>query len=476
MTPRQLTEALAKVSLSNGLRSLVGAHQQQDAHELFVLLEGAIEDELQAVLAERDSMLDSRSWGLRAASQPSLSAYPPADPQNPFRGLTAQRTSCVTCGYTEAVRHFAFDELSLTVPRASSCSLEECLAQWCQLEVVDWICHRCSLAATLSRLQGEVARLGGLPGRETEPARTYNEAAATPFDALRNQPINGHTPIAADGTSKMSASKKKRLREARRAELRVAHALDSGEHEDELELSAALQGVKMERVMSRCSTKQVMLARLPRLLAVHLNRSTYSAGSFGASKNTCRVTFPEIIDLTPFTTDGELSTKPDQPISTPRRPSPDYMHNLVDGMGSRIETQSDNSARLLYRLAAIVVHYGGHSFGHYVSYRRRPSRARRKAGAHEYDDIGDHNDSRSAWSRISDETVEACSLVDVLAQNPFLLFYERVEQEPEGASPALVIHPIPAMANLAPAAVGARSRPPARLVHRWGPRTPSVIA
>lgn len=34
-----------------------------------------------------------------------------------FDGLTANRRSCVECGYTEAVMHFAFDSWQLSVPR-----------------------------------------------------------------------------------------------------------------------------------------------------------------------------------------------------------------------------------------------------------------------------------------------------------------------------------------------------------------------
>lgn len=34
-----------------------------------------------------------------------------------FDGLTANRRSCVECGYTEAVMHFGFDSWQLTVPR-----------------------------------------------------------------------------------------------------------------------------------------------------------------------------------------------------------------------------------------------------------------------------------------------------------------------------------------------------------------------
>lgn len=34
-----------------------------------------------------------------------------------FDGLTANRRSCVMCGYTEAVMHFGFDNWQLAVPR-----------------------------------------------------------------------------------------------------------------------------------------------------------------------------------------------------------------------------------------------------------------------------------------------------------------------------------------------------------------------
>lgn len=36
-----------------------------------------------------------------------------------FDGLTANRRSCMECGYTEAVMHFAFDNWQLAVPRLS---------------------------------------------------------------------------------------------------------------------------------------------------------------------------------------------------------------------------------------------------------------------------------------------------------------------------------------------------------------------
>lgn len=56
------------------------------------------------------------------------SATPHRDPElevlsitkSVFDGLTANRRSCVECGYTEAVMHFSFDSWQLALPRVVS--------------------------------------------------------------------------------------------------------------------------------------------------------------------------------------------------------------------------------------------------------------------------------------------------------------------------------------------------------------------
>ena len=61
---------------------------------------------------------------------------------------------------------------------------------------------------------------------------------------------------AAKGDQDPSASKKKRAREARKLAARVKAALDDGRIEEDI------KGVKMEKVFSRASTKQAMIARV----------------------------------------------------------------------------------------------------------------------------------------------------------------------------------------------------------------------
>lgn len=46
-----------------------------------------------------------------------------------FDGLTANRRSCVECGYTEAVMHFAFDSWQLAVPRLAV----RRISPWCEV-------------------------------------------------------------------------------------------------------------------------------------------------------------------------------------------------------------------------------------------------------------------------------------------------------------------------------------------------------
>lgn len=117
----------------------------------------------------------------------------------------------------------------------TSITLEALLEDMTRIEVLtDCMCRKCSLLATHRRLQDELKRV-------------------TTADESDN----------ADGS--ITQSKKKRIREARKLETRVGALLADGRIEEDL------KGLKMERVLSRASTKQVMIARV---------RSSVSALSF----------------------------------------------------------------------------------------------------------------------------------------------------------------------------------------------------
>jgi hypothetical protein len=90
--------------------SLFSSREHQDAQELFQLLSECIKDETAAIDEEgyRDRGLGGLSQSKEVTREIGKSV---------FDGLTANRRSCMECGYTEAVMHFAFDNWQLAVPR-----------------------------------------------------------------------------------------------------------------------------------------------------------------------------------------------------------------------------------------------------------------------------------------------------------------------------------------------------------------------
>ncbi|CAE6523446.1 unnamed protein product [Rhizoctonia solani] len=394
--PSEVIKALS--GSDSGKRSaLFSSREHQDAQELFQLLSSVVRDEAATVLQER---LRERGLGGLAVVGTLETSDSDVSTRSVFDGLMAQRRSCVDCGYTEAVRHFAFDNVSLSVPPLSGTSLVQCLQDYTRLEMLeDCLCSMCSMMATHNRLLGEIER--------QQANATIVVNAATP----------GEKP-------KATSSRKKRERETRRLEEVVRKAIADRKVEDEI------KGLKMEKVYSKHSTKQVMIARPPPVLALHLQRSAF----FGrAVKNPCRVTFPEYLDIAPFTTSGQLSTSPTMPISqstTPNATPIDGKAFIFPNPGPRTsgahlgpnsqlfppKSPIGAGSTAMYRLAAVVCHYGAHSYGHYVTFRRVP---------------GDR------WIRASDADVAEVSLREVLSETvgTFMLYYERVEDDkPEEAN------------------------------------------
>ncbi|KAF7969923.1 hypothetical protein HWV62_25524 [Athelia sp. TMB] len=410
-TPNARPSSLRPVDMINALsnpapgkhNSLFSSREHQDAQELFQLLSECIKTESAAV--DKEGYRDRGLGGLGAQGREGSGAIG----KSVFDGLTANRRSCMECGYTEAVMHFGFDNWQLAVPRTSaSCPLETCIADYTRLELLtDCICRKCSLLATHRRLDAEATRLA---------------------DAVDSDPS-------------ASVSKKKRAKEARKLEVKVKQALEEGRIEDDI------KGIKMEKVFSKASTKQAMVARPPPVLALHLNRSMHY-GQY-AAKNSVRIVFPEVLDLTPFTTSGSLSTVPAAPISAP----PPSIPRSTTPTPATYATP-----RTLYRLAAVVCHYGQHSFGHYVCFRRKPrppsagpARWAPPALAHplgcecttcaRYGPVRDGDvdaggrervrngpGSGAGWLRISDDRVQECGIEAVLQEGAgaFMLYYERV--------------------------------------------------
>jgi ubiquitin carboxyl-terminal hydrolase 1 len=116
LRPHAIIDALSH--LEPGKRSpLFSSREHQDAQELFQLVSELVKKEATAVDSEVAlergfgaaldlSDDDADAPDMRKLSQKAV-----------FDGLTANRRSCVECGYTEAVMHFSFDSWQLPLPR-----------------------------------------------------------------------------------------------------------------------------------------------------------------------------------------------------------------------------------------------------------------------------------------------------------------------------------------------------------------------
>ncbi|KAG2177466.1 hypothetical protein INT44_007977, partial [Umbelopsis vinacea] len=337
--------------------------EQQDAQELFQLLSSAVNEEETSVVQR------NRSNGIaEILVQPQQ--IKERSPSNPLIGLSANRLSCLQCGFTEAIRHFTFDNIQLIPPsNAHSISLQQCLQRYTAMEQLkDANCRNCSIRATLKLLQKEMATLSV----ETKQVQNRGE----------QRKLLDHI-VTLD-------------KQCRQLDDRIRSGRISEDYDDD--------SLRIKSIASFASTKQVMIAKPPKILCLHISRSAFHEFG-GLQKNMCQIVFPEILDISAYCTTGELNVHPDQPIS-----------QQLSGAGGPYQ----------YRLKSIIVHYGSHSYGHFVTYRRLPCHCSCQHCQHL-----DH-----IWLRISDEKVDRVSLQDVLRANPYMLMYEALESEHGGDSAA----------------------------------------
>ncbi|KAJ2059068.1 ubiquitin-specific protease ubp1 [Coemansia sp. S155-1] len=362
--------------------------------------------------------------------------------QNPFTGLMASRLSCAQCGYTEVVRHFAFDNVSLSLPLAATCTLDRALREYISLEQLSGVqCRKCTLSQTLRDLVTEIksatAWLGNNPHYDISPdtnanvetgtreARQIARAQAIWRRAVLNPAHQPGGPLNSDSDSDSDSDSVSEFDQAVSgladdasklvtdvagdAEARtVVYPVDPAQQlidrthnlppprlvnvpqmikqlrVDANEVAMALRtdiqrslpNIHLHKAYSPLSTKQVAFAKLPPCLCLHLSRSAITPDGY-IVKNPCHVRFPEYLDFAPYTTNGHLKTDPTESMIDERLASPGterlphmYLQkrsrDAAEALGHGVDLQTG------YRLQAVVVHIGSHSYGHFITYRRKP--------------------------------------------------------------------------------------------------------
>ncbi|KAF1797960.1 hypothetical protein FB192DRAFT_1289663 [Mucor lusitanicus] len=344
--------------------------EQQDAQEIYQLLVNELEAETDQLAKKQGGLKDLLSFGASKKTD---------EIKSPLRGSITDRRSCTACGYTGPLRLENFTDIHLALPTdAASTTLDECLAQLTKVEEMEGVdCAKCSLVNRVEELATEIKVLKQKGQRKSK-------------EVQRKQSLKAE----------------------------IERRLNIGDIEREGGDTA------IKTMVRRSKSKQAMISKPPKVLCFHFVRSVYTnAGE--AIKNECQVVYPELLDLTPYCTNGSLKTEPHLPMSTP-----------------------DHGYSVKYRLMSSVIHRGRHSYGHFVSCKRRLLAENCSCAGCGHDDttLKPHD---SDWFIASDSDVGMMDAQDVLRSNPFMLFYELIEeasneeeQEEEEVVPELIHTPI----------------------------------
>lgn len=309
--------------------------------------------------------------------------------RNPLEGLLAQRVGCVECGYSEGLSMIPFNCLTVPLGKPRVYDVRDCLDEYTKLEPIDGVeCARC----TLLRAEAQLERM-------------------------------------ADRSSSEESSTTEAFRSTIRARLgAVQQALEDGDFSDATLIKKC--NIPKAQWVSSTKSRQAVVVRAPRSLAIHVNRSLFDEHTGAQMKNYAEVRFPGILDFGPWCLGAQ---RPESNASS----GGDAEAWLMDPTKSMLVDNGEDSpaSPFQYELRAVVTHYGRHENGHYICYRKHPYSGVDKSDPNT-DDVAVGLSKASSsydsehWWRLSDEDVSRTNEDEVLRQGGvFMLFYERMTYE-----------------------------------------------
>ena len=363
---KDLTNDSKRKSGSSGLRSLLNKHQE--------LLHPCSRDRRQD---SEGRIFDTeiKTSGMRHLPEEVADLIT----RSPLEGLLAQRVGCQRCGFVEGLSMVPFNCLTVPLGRQWFYDVRSCLDEYTALEPITEVeCAKCSLLHAKTSID-QVLHLHSI------------HRQSSPKDSL----IDDSIPSAL------------RLSLLERLEL-VERALEEEDFSDQA-LKKCLVPPK-SRVLTTKS-RQAVIARAPRSLVIHVNRSNFDEASGKQIKNQAIVGFPKQLNLDPWCL-GSATEKDEKDTGTEK-----WNTNPSESMLSDSSPESSQLSNV-YQLKAVITHYGRHENGHYICYR--------KSRAFTSFDVSTTNEIPESWWRLSDEDVSEVGEDFVLSQGGvFMLFYER---------------------------------------------------
>ena len=376
--------------------------QQQDAQEYFSKVSDELEKDTAKELKRKpgwaglEGLCPESSDVVASKTAPNVSQLPEElkslIARNPLEGLLAQRVGCQRCGYVEGLSLVPFNCLTVPLGRSWMYDVRSCLDDYTALEPINGVeCAKCTLLRAKQQMAQLLSQLGPSAGNITK----------APEDASRA------------------------LRESLHERLYLVNR--ALEDEDFSDQTLKKCQIPAKNRVSTTKSRQAVVARPPKSLVIHVNRSNFDELTGVQSKNLATVRFPQQLDLAPWCL-GQGS-------------GPENKNDAVENwnvdpsksMLSDDEDLEDLESGKVYKLRAVITHYGRHENGHYICYRKAPYAIKTSEKV-----IDENNDS---WWHLSDEDVTEVDEDIVLAQGGvFMLFYEQTSpvtspKEPQPAAP-----------------------------------------
>ena len=304
--------------------------------------------------------------------------------RNPLEGLLAQRVGCLQCGYVEGLSLIPFNCLTLPLGNQWLYDVRSCLDEYTTLEPINGVdCGKCTLLRRKAQFEKTQAQLSSSNGQE------LGSAQSLVTEALR---VSVEERLAA-----------------------VNDALENDDYSENTILKKCL--IPQKNKVSSTKSRQAVIARAPRSLAIHINRSVFNEMTGMLSKNSATVRFPLRFSLASWCLGSrELQDTNDANIEWWNTDPSQSM------LPKDIPDDSKKTDKDVYELRAVLTHYGRHENGHYICYRRHMDLVQAEDT--------EVRDNVSSWWRFSDEDVSAVSEDTVLSQGGvFMLFYEKVETQ-----------------------------------------------
>ena len=294
--------------------------------------------------------------------------------QNPLDGLLAQRVGCQACGYVEGLSLVPFNCLTVPLGRKAVYDVRDCLDEYTALEPISGVdCTLCTLQNAKQRMSELVDRTQSL------------------------QDDSAVNPQKASAIDDLLSSVRKRLDSVEQA-LRDVDVSDGV-------LKKCM--IPPQQHVTSTKSRQAVIARPPKALVVHINRSIFDELTGEQSKNQAIVKFPLTLPLGAWCLGSQERTSSEE--------------WRTDPMKSMLSDTGQLALKPYYMLRAVVTHYGRHENGHYICYRRSPQTHKRMGFSRSSDS------NTRPWWRMSDEDVTEVGEDLVLSQGgAFMLFYEQV--------------------------------------------------